>query len=705
MWKRAGLIALSFIFAIAGLAPASATGAYTITFSSGQTTTWTLADFNINEGATTSSAGGSHGDAYDGAMNLTVCADATCGYTTGTYNTYAGTGTWDGTNQTYTGASAVVSGLTVTAQYRFSTSISAGRMLASFQNTTGSTISRIVRVWSDLGSDGSTYLKYTSSNTTLSNQTMSVEGSSNYWAISSQDSSLTATAQASLDPLCSYIFGTPGANVTPNSSLQNGYNYITYRLDIPANSTQSILFVFGLGEISSPANTFAGALNGVQTYLDGYSKLPLDLVGDLTATQISRIQNWVIAPSPSTFSSTQISPTNTSNPITYSLTMSQSITGLAGADFYNGGTATNCSFTPDTSTGTSFNITISGCGEGTLNPVLAANSVTGSQLGPTVNTPATTTIVIDRTAPRVSTAVPVNGTYSATGTSALNVTVVFSESVTVTGTPRIPITIGTTSRFANYVSMTDSKTATFRFTVTVDYNDIDLDGIAVNSPLDPNSGTIADLATNAMSTFSFTPPSSTTAYVYQPPSAPTIDSITANNTSLTVYFTAGAANGSTVSNYQFSTNNGGSFSVLSPTDAVSPITITGLTNGTTYQIVIKAISNLGVGLASNMVASTPTASASVSISLTASATTANKGTPITITAQVNQAGVITFFWNGERIPGCIKKPATTSATCIWKPSVTGQWSINALLDPTDPTYVDSYSPKLPVFILRRSGTR
>jgi hypothetical protein len=398
--------------------------------------------------------------------------------------------------------------------------------------------------------------------------------------------------------------------------------------------------------------------------------------------------------------------TNSSSP-TFNLVMSQSVTGVDSTDFTAGGTGSStCVIGSVTGSGTTYSIPLTSCSEGSVYLTITANVATNgtSQTGPSSNTNSSS-VIIDLTAPTLSSAIPVNGTYSATGTSALNVTVVFSESVTVTGTPRIPITIGTTSRFANYVSMTDSKTATFRFTVTVDYNDIDLDGIAVNSPLDPNSGTIADLATNAMSTFSFTPPSSTTAYVYQPPSAPTIDSITANNTSLTVYFTAGAANGSTISNYQFSTNNGSAFSVLSPTDAVSPITITGLTNGTTYQIVIKAISNFGVGLASNMVASAPTASASVSIALTASATTANKGTPITITAQVNQAGVITFFWNGERIPGCIKKPATTSATCIWKPSVTGQWSINALLDPTDPTYVDSYSPKLPVFILRRSGTR
>jgi hypothetical protein len=252
--------------------------------------------------------------------------------------------------------------------------------------------------------------------------------------------------------------------------------------------------------------------------------------------------------------------------------------------------------------------------------------------------------------------------------------------------------------------MADSRTATFRFPVIVDYNDIDLDGISVNSPLELNSGTISDLATNAMVTTTFTPPVTTSVNVYQPPSAPVIDSITANNTSLTISFTAGATNGSVVSNYKYSLN-GGTYTALSPTDAISPITITGLTNGTSYQIQIRAVSNLGDGQVSNQLSAAPTASATVSISLTASATTASKGTAITITAQVNQAGVVTFFWNDKRIAGCIKRVATTSATCNWKPSVTGQWSIQALLDPTDPAYVNSYSQKLPVFILKRTQSR
>jgi hypothetical protein len=286
----------------------------------------------------------------------------------------------------------------------------------------------------------------------------------------------------------------------------------------------------------------------------------------------------------------------------------------------------------------------------------------------------------------------------------MNLTLSFNESVTVTGVPRVALTIGTATEYANFVSLTDSRTATFRFTVTVDYNDIDLDGIAVASPLQLNSGTIADLATNAMTTFTFTPPVTTSVNVYQPPNAPVIDSITANSASLVVNFTAGASNGSVVSNYKYSLN-GGAYIALSPTGAVSPITIPGLTNGTSYQIQIRAVSNLGDGLISNQLTASPSAIASVSISLSASATTAVKNTSIVMTAAVSQPGVVTFFWNDKRISGCMKKIATTSATCSWKPNVTGQWTIQAMLDPTDPAYVNSYSQKLPVFILKRTTLR
>lgn len=87
------------------------------------------------------------------------------------------------------------------------------------------------------------------------------------------------------------------------------------------------------------------------------------------------------------------------------------------------------------------------------------------------------------------------------------------------------------------------------------------------------------------------------------PSAPTITSITPGLTRLTVIFTAPTSDGgSSITNYQYSTNNGTSFTSAGTT--TSPITITGLTNGTTYQVIIRAVNSVGNGTSSNMESAT-----------------------------------------------------------------------------------------------------
>jgi len=84
-----------------------------------------------------------------------------------------------------------------------------------------------------------------------------------------------------------------------------------------------------------------------------------------------------------------------------------------------------------------------------------------------------------------------------------------------------------------------------------------------------------------------------------PPEPPTSLSATAlSTTSISVAFTAGGANGSPITNYKYalSTNGGstyGAFTALSPADALTPITISGLTAGTTYFIKLKAVNDMG----------------------------------------------------------------------------------------------------------------
>ena len=91
------------------------------------------------------------------------------------------------------------------------------------------------------------------------------------------------------------------------------------------------------------------------------------------------------------------------------------------------------------------------------------------------------------------------------------------------------------------------------------------------------------------------------------PIAPTISSITAGNTQLTVNFTAPAdLGGSAISDYEYSTNNGSTWT--SSGSLSSPITITGLTNATTYQVKLRAINTTGNGTASSATNGTPVAS-------------------------------------------------------------------------------------------------
>ncbi|NBT49674.1 MAG: hypothetical protein EBT07_18045, partial [Actinobacteria bacterium] len=55
------------------------------------------------------------------------------------------------------------------------------------------------------------------------------------------------------------------------------------------------------------------------------------------------------------------------------------------------------------------------------------------------------------------------------------------------------------------------------------------------------------------------------------PAAPTINSITPGNGSLSVAFTAGSDGGSAITNYKYSTDGGSTFTAVSPAATTSPI--------------------------------------------------------------------------------------------------------------------------------------
>ena len=104
-----------------------------------------------------------------------------------------------------------------------------------------------------------------------------------------------------------------------------------------------------------------------------------------------------------------------------------------------------------------------------------------------------------------------------TGTTFATTTIPFtinmSESVNVTGTPRIAVDVGGVTRYATYASGTGTSALTFNYDMVA--GDVDLDGVTLTSPIDLNGGTLKDLNGNN-ATLTFTVPNTSNIKVNYP---------------------------------------------------------------------------------------------------------------------------------------------------------------------------------------------
>jgi hypothetical protein len=137
--------------------------------------------------------------------------------------------------------------------------------------------------------------------------------------------------------------------------------------------------------------------------------------------------------------------------------------------------------------------------------------------------------------------------------------------------------------------------------------------------------------------------SASTAVVGTPrgvPSAPSITSLTPGNGQLTVRFSAPSSNGAPITTYEYSVDNGVTFTSVAPPSASRTIVITGLANGTPYQVKVRAVNAAGAGAASRARVGTPrtvpgaptianVAAGSRSLTLTITAPVSTGGSPIT----------------------------------------------------------------------------
>src|SRR6185436_4357696 len=86
------------------------------------------------------------------------------------------------------------------------------------------------------------------------------------------------------------------------------------------------------------------------------------------------------------------------------------------------------------------------------------------------------------------------------------------------------------------------------------------------------------------------------------PGAPTIGSATPGNGQATISFSAPASNGGSAITGYTATCNPGGFTGSGP---ASPVTVTGLSNGTSYTCSVRAQNSVGLGTASATVGVTP----------------------------------------------------------------------------------------------------
>lgn len=219
-------------------------------------------------------------------------------------------------------------------------------------------------------------------------------------------------------------------------------------------------------------------------------------------------------------------------------------------------------------------------------------------------------ITIDSTSPTVTnvSSNKADGTYSTLGET-IDVRITFSESVTVTGTPKITLETGATDRDATYSSGTGSTVLVFTYTVQLGDVSSDLTYVATNS-LVLNSGTIKDTIGNN-ATLTLASPSAAgslaanKAIVVSAANAPGAFAISAASVANgRVTLTWGAATGAVSYTVKRGTSTG-SYPTTVSSSATSPYADTGLTNGTAYFYMVTAVNPYGNTDANAEISGTP----------------------------------------------------------------------------------------------------
>lgn len=335
---------------------------------------------------------------------------------------------------------------------------------------------------------------------------------------------------------------------------------------------------------------------------------------------------------------------------------------------------------------------------------------------------------IDATAPTVS-------SFAVTSSSGadniyglgdvITVSVGWSETVTVTGSPQIQIQ-GLSSKNFTYASGSGTRTTVFNYTVAS--GDLNRSGFSITSnSLVLNSGTIKDLAGNNADRSHSAITATSSMQIDGVLPTLTSASISSTGTRITLAFSetisttisAYSAITVTVGSVRDVVSGGGTsdsrlsmdlnFAVIS--GAVVTLSYADPTTGNDISALqdeagndLATFSNISV--TNN---SAQTSNTTVALALNPSSLTATYRASTSLKANVTAAGKVSFYQNGKIIVACRNITTTASspfyATCSWKPSIQQYVSLKASYKSTTDGFMDSASPDLRIYVTRRSGTR
>jgi len=230
----------------------------------------------------------------------------------------------------------------------------------------------------------------------------------------------------------------------------------------------------------------------------------------------------------------------------------------------------------------------------------------------------------------------------------VSVTVVFSEAVTITGSPRILIS-GLTSKYLTYASGTGTTSIVFSYTIAA--GDTDTDGLAVGAnALALNSGTIKDSSNNA-ATITHSAISANSAHKVDT-TAPTATLSVSSSTASTASISFTVTGSEEITCSTLSTVSGTDFTYT----GISSIDLITQTSTTVCTISATSTAVAGGGPVSSIL----TAAASFSITdVAGNAQTTLTGSPKTITVTVTGSGAGS---SGSQIASGTTTSTSTSTT-------------------------------------------